>query len=110
MADAVHAAIDLAAGPAGQLQREGPFLMTDSQRDHPPVRDRSHERGPLTRIMYVSPREMVAAAALLKRENGEMSAEASVREVGRLLGYARITSELMEAIGGVLGGQPSSHG
>jgi hypothetical protein len=110
MADAVHAAIDLAAGPAGQLRREGPFLMTDSQRDDPPVRDRSHERGPLTRIMYVSPREMVAAATLLKRENGEMSAEASVREVGRLLGYARITSELMEAIGGVLGGQPSSNG
>jgi hypothetical protein len=110
IADAVHAAIDLAAGPGGQLRREGPFLMTDAQRDHPPVRDRSHERGPLTRIMHVSPREMLAAAALLKRENGEMSTEASVREVGRLLGYARITSELMEAIGGVLEAPPSSNG
>lgn len=80
------------------LRRDGPFLMTKDQLETPPVRDRSNEPPSLLNAAYLPPCEIAAAAALVRRESGEVSAEELTRAVARLLGFQRVGSELSTAI------------
>jgi hypothetical protein len=86
------------ATKAGSLVREGAFLMTEAQKDSPPVRDRSREGSPTNKAEYLPPVEIRAAADMIERESGAVDREEMATAVARLLGFARTGPELRSAI------------
>ncbi|MDF2141733.1 DUF3320 domain-containing protein [Paenirhodobacter sp. CAU 1674] len=84
------------------LHVEGDFLLTDSQVQEVPVRDRSGEAGSLIKAVYLPPMEVRAAANRVAKESGEMPPEEMVRAVARLLGFQRVGPDLAQVIGEVL--------
>jgi hypothetical protein len=80
------------------LTQDGAFLMTQAQAAAPPVRDRSAETGNLLKAAYIPPCEIVAAAALVRQESGDVSGDELVRAIARLLGFLRVGSELSTVI------------
>jgi hypothetical protein len=98
-----------AAGTALQrdpsLTSDGRFIMTRDQAAAPPVRDRSAETGNTLKAAYLPPCEIVAAARLVRQENGDVSGEDLVRAVARLLGFLRVGSELSTVIADAINGQ-----
>ena len=81
---------------------DGPFCMTGSQQQSPPVRDRSNESSPTTRAEYLSPAEIRAAAAMVERESGQMPEEELVVATARLLGFARTGPDVRNRVIDVL--------
>jgi hypothetical protein len=96
--EATERAVRLALKQDAKLVRDGDFLMTQEQKAAPPVRDRSAETGSLIKAGYIPPCEIVAAAVLVQKESGEVSEDDLIRAVARLLGFARVGSELSTAI------------
>ncbi|WP_376871232.1 DUF3320 domain-containing protein [Albirhodobacter sp. R86504] len=81
------------------LIMDGSFMMTTSQAENMPVRDRSAESGNLTKASYLPPMEVIAAANQIRTECGEISKDDMIRAVARLLGFQRVGPELYETIG-----------
>jgi hypothetical protein len=84
------------------LRLDGDFLMTAAQAADPPVRDRSAETGSLLKAAHIAPCEISAAAALVRKESGDVSGDDLIRAVARLLGFQRVGSDLLAAIAGVV--------
>lgn len=80
------------------LRQDGSFLMTLAQAAAPPVRDRSAETGSLLKAAYIPPCEIVAAAALVRQESGDVDGDDLIRAIARLLGFLRVGSELSTVI------------
>lgn len=80
------------------LLQDGSFLMTQAQAVAPPVRDRSAETGSLLKAAYIPPCEIVAAAALVRQESGDVDGDDLIRAIARLLGFLRVGSELSTVI------------
>ena len=80
------------------LTQDGPFLMTQAQAGAPPVRDRSAETGNLLKAANIPPCEIVAAAALVRQESGDVDGDDLIRAIARLLGFLRVGSELSTVI------------
>ncbi|NGQ92442.1 DUF3320 domain-containing protein [Rhodobacter sp. HX-7-19] len=80
------------------LMQDGSFLMTQAQAAAPPVRDRSAETGSLLKAAYIPPCEIVAAAALVRQESGDVDSDDLIRAIARLLGFLRVGSELSTVI------------
>jgi hypothetical protein len=76
------------------LMQDGSFLMTQAQAAAPPVRDRSAETGSLLKAAYIPTCEIVAAAALVRQESGDVDGDDLIRAIARLLGFLRVGSEL----------------
>ena len=91
-----------AADREGAILTDGPFCMTGSQQQSPPVRDRSNESSPTTRAEYLSPAEIRAAAAMVERESGQMPEEELVVATARLLGFARTGPDVRNRVIDVL--------
>jgi hypothetical protein len=72
--------------------------MTLAQAAAPPVRDRSAETGSLLKAAYIPPCEIVAAAALVRQESGDVDGDDLIRAIARLLGFLRVGSELSTVI------------
>ena len=97
--DATHEALRHAAQTTLKaIHEDGGFWFTDSQRDAPPVRDRSQETGTLLKPTLLPPLEIQAAAKLIERECGSMQVDDLVRAVARLLGFRRTGSDLQHVI------------
>jgi hypothetical protein len=101
--EATGRAARLAAQRDRTLRREGPFLLTETQAEDPPIRDRADETGSLLKASYLPPMEIAAAAYRIRSESGDMPAEDLIRAVARLLGFQRVGSDLAEVIDGALG-------
>jgi hypothetical protein len=86
------------ATKTGSLVREGAFLMTEAQRNSPPVRDRSREASPTNKAEYLPPAEIRAAADMIERESGAVDHEEMATAVARLLGFSRTGQELRSVI------------
>jgi hypothetical protein len=86
------------ATKTGSLVREGAFLMTEAQRNSPPVRDRSREASPTNKAEYLPPTEIRAAADMIERESGAVDHEEMATAVARLLGFSRTGQELRSVI------------
>jgi hypothetical protein len=80
------------------LLQDGSFIMTQAQAAAPPVRDRSAETGSLLKAAYITPCEIVAAAALVRQESGDVDGDDLIRAIARLLGFLRVGSELSTVI------------
>jgi Protein of unknown function (DUF4011)/REase_MTES_1575/Protein of unknown function (DUF3320)/AAA domain len=80
------------------LIQDGSFLMTQAQAAAPPVRDRSAETGSLLKAAYIPTCEIVAAAALVRQESGDVDGDDLIRAIARLLGFLRVGSELSTVI------------
>jgi hypothetical protein len=80
------------------LMQDGSFLMTQAQAAAPPVRDRSAETGSLLKAAYIPTCEIVAAAALVRQESGDVDGDDLIRAIARLLGFLRVGSELSTVI------------
>ncbi|WP_323038762.1 DUF3320 domain-containing protein [Gemmobacter sp.] len=80
------------------LMQDGSFLMTQAQAAAPLVRDRSAETGSLLKAAYIPPCEIVAAAALVRQESGDVDGDDLIRAIARLLGFLRVGSELSTVI------------
>jgi hypothetical protein len=80
------------------LRRHGRFLMTQSQSETPPVRDRSDKSAVLLNASCLPPCEIAAGAALVRRESGDVLAEEPTRAVARILVVQRSGSKLSAAI------------
>ena len=93
--EALHAAEQITQKP---IRVEGDFWFTESQRETPPVRDRSEETGTLVKPTLLPPLEIRAAAKLIEKEGGSMEMNEMVRAVARLLGFRRTGSEVQETI------------
>ena len=85
----------------GGVLPEGEFVMTPVQKADPPVRDRSAEGAP-TSAAQLPPVEIRAAAARVVAESGEMERDELVVATGRLLGFARVGTELRGVIDATL--------
>lgn len=95
--EATQAALKRAQSVAN-LRHEGAFWFTDAQAMDVPVRDRSAETVPTTKADYLSPREICAAAAHIKRESGVVPEDELVRSIARLLGFQRLGQDLQTRI------------
>jgi hypothetical protein len=100
--EATGRAVRLALRQDPLLRQDGPFLMTEEQAATPPVRDRSAETGSLLKAAYISPREIMAAAALVRQESGDVDGDDLIRAIARLLGFLRVGSELSTVIAGAV--------
>lgn len=98
IAEAVQRAAALARRQDPTLTQDGPFLMTQAQAAAPPIRDRSAETGSLLKAAYLPPCEIVAAAALVRQESGDVDGDDLIRAIARLLGFLRVGSELSTVI------------
>lgn len=96
--EATGRAVRQALRQDAMLAQDGPFLMTQAQAAAPPVRDRSAETGNLLKAAYIPPCEMMAAAALVRQESGDVGGDDLVRAIARLLGFLRVGSELSAVI------------
>lgn len=96
--EATGRAVRLALRRDPLLRQDGSFLMTETQAEAPPVRDRSADTGSLLKAAYISPREIVAAAALVRQESGDVDGDDLIRAIARLLGFLRVGSELSTVI------------
>lgn len=76
--------------------------MTQVQAAAPPVRDRSAETGSLLKAANIPPCEIAAAAALVRKESGDVSGDDLIRTIARLLGFLRAGSELSTVIAKVV--------
>jgi len=85
----------------GGILPEGEFVMTPVQKADPPVRDRSAEGAP-TSAAQLPPVEIRAAAARVVAESGEMERDELVVATARLLGFARVGTELRGVIDAAL--------
>ncbi|QDC03324.1 DUF3320 domain-containing protein [Mesorhizobium sp. 8] len=101
--EATGRAARLAAQRDHTLRREGPFLLTETQAEDPPIRDRIAETGSLLKASYLPLMEIAAAAHRIRSESGDMPAEDLIRAVARLLGFQRVGSDLAEVINEALG-------
>jgi len=96
--EATGRAIRQALRQDATLTQDGRFLMTQAQAAAPPVRDRSAETGNLLKAAYIPPCEIVAAAALVRQESGDVDGDDLIRAIARLLGFLRVGSELSAMI------------
>jgi hypothetical protein len=96
--DATAGAVRHALHHSPTLTRDGPILMTLAQAAAPPVRDRSAEPASLLNAALLPPCEIAAAAALVRRESGDVSADELTRAIARLLGFRRVGNELFTVI------------
>lgn len=96
--DATGRAVRQALQQDPTLMQDGSFLMTQAQTAAPPVRDRSAETGSLLKAAYIPPCEIVAAAALVRQESGDVDGDDLIRAIARLLGFLRVGSELSTVI------------
>jgi len=85
----------------GRAVLDGEFAMTPTQREEPPVRDRSAEGAPGA-AAHLPPAEIRAAAARVVAESGEMPREEMVVATARLLGFLRVGPELRGVIDAAL--------
>ena len=92
--------------PSDLLEQHG-FWMTREQSEQVPVRDRSTAGADVTRAAMLPPIEIVAAAALIRRECGRIERGDLIREVSRLLGFKRTGTDLRRVIGDALDAQQS---
>ncbi|MBK5941600.1 DUF3320 domain-containing protein [Halochromatium roseum] len=95
--DATQAAL-IHAQKQDRIYENDEFWFTSSQRDDPPVRDRSQESSPTNKAIYLSSIEIQAAAAVVQRENGRVDPEEGIQAVARLLGFQRTGPDLREKI------------
>ncbi len=80
------------------LKQDGLFLMTQLQATAPPIRDRSAETGSLLKAANIPPSEIAAAAALVRKESGDVSGDDLIRAIARLLDFLRVGSDLSTLI------------
>ncbi len=78
------------------------FWMTREQSEQVPVRDRSSAGTGVARAEMLPPIEIVAAAALIRRECGRIERGDLIREVSRLLGFKQTGANLRRVIGDAL--------
>ena len=90
---------------AGDVRRTGDFVMTPQQAANPPVRNRSKEKGHVTKAEFIAPIEIAAALRMVKAACGDMTEEELVRATSRLLGFRVRKLELNEAIMAVIASQ-----
>lgn len=102
IADAVNRAIAVACRHDPTLKRHGTFLMTQSQADEPPVRDRSAETGALIKAAMIPPIEIAAVARLVREESGDVPEDDLKRAVARLMGFQRVGGDLDAVISEVI--------
>jgi hypothetical protein len=100
--DATQRAVRMALRANSDLRQDGPFLLTATQAENPPIRSRQEETGSLVKAPYLPPIEIRAAAALIQKESGDVPNEELIREVARLLGFQRVGSELSDVIANAL--------
>jgi len=81
----------------GGMILDGEFVMTPAQCEGPPVRDRSTNGAP-TSAAQLPPVEIRAAAARVVAESGHMDRDELVVAAARLLGFARVGTELRGVI------------
>lgn len=98
ISDVVGRAIHLAVKAGENLTKQGSFVLTASQLENPPIRDRKDESGSLLKAEYLPPIEISAAAKHLEHECGAMLPEEMSRAVARLLGFQRVGPDLFEVI------------
>jgi len=79
---------------SGLVLLENEFAMTSAQCEETPVRDRSGETGPIRQADALPPIEIRAAAARVVAESGDMPREELIGATARLLGFARVGSDL----------------
>ncbi|HEY5721832.1 MAG TPA: DUF3320 domain-containing protein [Allosphingosinicella sp.] len=78
----------------GHLLNDGDFWFTASQKDNPPVRDRSQESGATLKAASISHLEIKAALAIAREDNAGGDAAELIRSAARLLGFKRVGSDL----------------
>ena len=108
--DATAVAVRHALHHSLTLTRDGPILMTLAQAAAPPVRDRSAEPASLINAALLPPCEIAAAAALVRRESGDVSADELTRAIARLLGFRRVGNELSTVIAAAIAVIPRNPG
>ena len=83
------------------LEQDG-FWLTRTQKENPPIRNRSSATGLVIKENMLPPIEISAAAQLIKDESGHVEKEELIREVSQLLGFKRTGPDLKRQIGKVL--------
>ena len=84
------------------LLEQHEFWMTREQSEQVPVRDRSTADARVTKAAMLPPMEIVAAAALIRRECGRIERRDLIRGVSCLFGFKRTGTDLARVIGDAL--------
>lgn len=95
---AVRAALKRAARYQSQLLNESQFWFIQSQRENPPVRDRSQEEGTVLKAEYISLFELRAALDFARTDNGGGSDSELIRAASRYLGFRRVGADLQKRL------------
>jgi hypothetical protein len=98
IAAAVRAALKRAARYQSQLLSDSQFWLIQSQKDNPPVRDRSQEEGTVLKAEYISLFELHAALDYARTDNGGGSDNELIRAASRYLGFKRVGSDLQKRL------------
>ncbi|MEM9740055.1 MAG: DUF3320 domain-containing protein [Pseudomonadota bacterium] len=88
--------------PSEDVQSLGDFWCNAEQVANPPVRDRSQLDGTLLKAEMIAPLEILAAADLVKENNGAVKGDALFRAIAKVLGFNRLGSDLHVRISSVL--------
>jgi hypothetical protein len=91
---ATKAALDHAKGFSPDLMTESSFWFTRTQRESPPVRDRTAEEGATLKPSSISMQEIRAAIQIARADNAGGNEADLIRSAAHLLGFRRVGSEL----------------
>ena len=100
--EAANVAFDLASSTNTLLCRDADFVMTRAQLEGPLIRNRSEEVDGVLKAEYLPPTEVVAAAILIRKENGETSRDELVTSITRVLGFQRAGPKMFATIDHIL--------
>jgi very-short-patch-repair endonuclease len=84
-----------------KLVREGEFLLSSAATPLS-VRDRSTLSGTSRRIEYVYDKELALAVKLIAQHTSDITKSELARETLRLIGYSRITDDMIERVNNVI--------
>lgn len=87
---------------ADDIITEGEYLLTQEQLHSTPVRSRAHLNGALTKVEFISPLEILAAAEAMITENGELDQDALTKAISEYFGFKRLGPALKSGIQGVI--------
>lgn len=87
---------------AGDIITEGEYLLTQEQLHSTPVRSHAHLNGALTKVEFISPLEILAAAEAMITENGELDQDALTKAISEHFGFKRLGPALKSGIQDVI--------
>ena len=93
----------LLSSGAANIVKEDDFFMTQSQLHNTPVRSREDVTGSLSKVEFISPLEIQAAAKAVIEENGDLDPDTLSKAVSDYFGFKRLGPALKTVIDHALG-------